>query len=631
MLRKLKLYVIIAIICALAIPLNACQRLRGKTEDVDLGEEGNIEENINNKEGKGEKNKPDEPQKSGEKDTSPIPFAKNNGFDVTYGYKDKSGNIVIEPKFRIAEPFFESGVAPVVDINGKTGLIDKQGNYLAEADWEYLSFNDGVFLGYHSESNISSVFDANGKLLFQKGAYIGQFSEGLAEVYGEGYIDKTGSIALNLNYEFLRPFCNGIAEVAKDFLSPSYYIDKQGNDMTEKVSSGLKVYRDENTGLFGYKDMQGKVVIYAQYYEANPFLNGYAVVNAADDIFNGRYGIIDTKGNLVLEPKYCGIIRMRNGLIAVGEELGPDEYNNYGYFDFCKKSLYTADLKKSTGWKYNLVEDLDGEYVCVNDDDSVYFLDSKLEQSRELPKLPGRSFSVIRDGKVLRGYFNNIITVVDLKGNILAKVGGGIDLGDGIISEDRTVLSKPVTQVNYPVLSGMKDLSIQNKINENIYKDMVTSYEDFARFNGSDDSSYLGSTYVISREKDLILIDQRLNAYYFGAAHGYYFRNTLYIDAATGKVYTLGDLFKADSGIWDYLSNAVSAKMNENMADIGYFEDSVRITADNTFALSKDSLIIYFTEGDIAAYAAGMLEFDFPYSELSDYIDKQGEFWNSFN
>lgn len=627
MLKKLKLCVIIAIIIALAVSFNACQRLNVKTNDV-ISEE----EDMDAKEGEDkDKNNPDESKKPEEKDSSLIPFAKNNGFDAAYGYKDKLGNILIEPRFKIAEPFFESGVALVIDSNDMAGLIDKKGDYLIEPIWEYLYYSDGVFLGYESESNLSAAFDVNGKLLFQKGAYIGQFSEGLAEVYGEGYIDKTGKTVLSLNYELLTPFHNGIAEVAKDYLSPSYYIDKQGNDITEKISSGLMMYRDEDTGLYGYKNMQGETVINAEYYEASPFLNGYALVNTTTDSYDLRYGIIDTKGIQVLEPKYSGITRMRNGLIVVGEEIGPDEYNSYGYFNFCKKSVFTADLKESTGWKYNLVENLDGENVCVNDDNSVYFLDSKLEQSKNLPKLPGKGLSVIRDGKVLRGYFNNRMTVIDAKGNILAKDSGNIDLGSGIISENQVVLSKPVANVSYPALSGMKDISLQKKINDTIYMDMVTSYEDFARLNGPDDSSYLDSTYVITMEKDLILIDQRINTYYFGAAHGYYFRNTLYIDADTGRVYTLGDLFTSDSDVWDYLSSAVSAKMNENMDDIGYFEDSVKITADNTFALNKDSLIIYFAEGDIAAYAAGMQEYDIPFSELSEYIDKQGEFWTSFN
>ncbi|MGI6123093.1 MAG: WG repeat-containing protein [Acetivibrionales bacterium] len=624
MLRKIKLFFLLAIVFVLAFPLNACQRLEGKIEDVIVEEEGK-------KDTKKDEEEPVEPKKPEEKDALLIPFAKNNGFDATYGYMDKSGNVLIEPRFKQADLFYESGVAVVTDSNDKVGLIDKNGEYLIEPKWDYLYYNDEMFFGYQYERNISAGFDPNGKQLFQRDSYIGDFSEGYAVVYGEGYIDRTGKPALILKYELLTPFVNGIAEVAKDYLSPSYYIDKQGNDLTEKVSSGLMMYRDEDTGLFGFKNMQGDIVIKAEYYEASPFLNGYAFVNAASDSYNGLYGIIDTAGNQVLEPKYCGIMRMNNGLIAVGEEIQPDGYNSYMYFEFCKKALYTADLKKSTDFIYNLVENLDNDNVCVNDDNSVFFLNSNLEQSDELPKFSGRGYSIIRDGKVLRGYINNRLTVLDTKGNIIAKDSGDIDLGGGIISKNQVAQSLPVENINYPVLSGMKDSSLQEKINDTIFMEMVKSYEDFARLNGPEDSSYINSYYTITKEKDLVLIDQSIDTYVFGGVHGYYFRNTLYIDAVTGKVYTLGDLFKPDSGVWDYLSNAISAKLNENMDEMGYFDNSIKITADNKLALKKDGLVIYFAEGDIASYAAGMQEFEFTFSELSEYIDKQGEFWTSFN
>ena len=171
-----------------------------------------------------------------------------------------------------------------------------------------------------------------------------------------------------------------------------------------------------------------------------------------------------------------------------------------------------------------------------------------------MPKFSGRGYSIIRDGKVLRGYINNRLTVLDTKGNIIAKDSGDIDLGGGIISKNQVAQSLPVENINYPVLSGMKDSSLQEKINDTIFMEMVKSYEDFARLNGPEDSSYINSYYTITKEKDLVLIDQSIDTYVFGGVHGYYFRNTLYIDAVTGKVYTLGDLFKPDSGVWDYLA-----------------------------------------------------------------------------
>lgn len=625
MLSKLKLLVIISIIAVLAIPFSACQRLKEPAEEV-ISEEEKEEEKDMEK----QKDEPVVSKKPEEKAHYLIPFEKNNGFDATYGYMDQDGNIVIEPRFKKAEPFYESGVALVSDSNDMVGLINQNGEYLIEPKWENLFYSEGMFLGYQSESDITTVFDAAGKQMFQKQGYIGEFSEGFAQVYGEGYIDTTGKIVIGLGYDLITPFVNGIAEVAQDYLSPSYYIDKQGNDMTEKVSSGLKMYKDEATGLYGFQNMKGDIIINAQYYEASPFLYDHALVNVGSDFNNGRYGVIDTNGNWVIEPKYCGIIRMKNGIIAVGEEIDDDEYNSYQYFSFCKKALYTADFKKSTGWDYNLVENLDKDTIYINDEKSVCFLDSNLEPAKGLPELPGRGYTIVRDGNLLRGYFNNILTVLDTKGNTLAKERDEIDLGGGIISKNQVDLSSPAANISYPVISGMKDNSLQKKINDTIYTDMIAPNKEFGYLNGPNDSSYLECNYVISRQKNLLLIDQRIYTYYFGAAHGYSFRNTLYIDVDTGGVYTLADLFTADSGAWDYLSNIVKMKMDEKQDEVGYFVEDVDITDKNQFAITKDSLVIYFAEGEIAAYVAGMQEFFIPFSDLDAYINTQGDFWKAF-
>ena len=91
MFGKKKPLIIAAIILALAFTLIVCQRLNGKTEDV-------ISEDEENQQGdKGdEMDKPQITDEPKEKDDSLIPVAQNNGFDVTYGYKDRSGTIVIQ-------------------------------------------------------------------------------------------------------------------------------------------------------------------------------------------------------------------------------------------------------------------------------------------------------------------------------------------------------------------------------------------------------------------------------------------------------------------------------------------------------------------------------------------------------
>ena len=45
---------------------------------------------------------------------------------------------------------------------------------------------------------------------------------------------------------------------------------------------------------------------------------------------------------------------------------------------------------------------------------------------------------------------------------------------------------------------------------------MVESYKDFDRFNGPEDTLYVHSDYMITKEKNLILIDQNIYTDYLG-------------------------------------------------------------------------------------------------------------------
>jgi hypothetical protein len=629
MLKKLRLFVIIAVVLVLAVPFNACQRLNGRSEDTIREEKEHNEENN----GKGDKEaEPANPMAEG--DDNLIPVAMNNGFDVVYGFTDITGKFVIEPRFKAAQPFFESGIAPVSESGGKTGLIDKTGKYIVEPQWDYLYYNEELFIGSDYENYLSAVFDKNGRMLFQREGYVAAYSEGLSPLYSDyerGYLDTSGNLALKLDYEALDVFKNGIAEVALEYFGPSHYIDKNGNDLTDTVSSGLRMYKNEENNLFGFKNEQGDIVINAEYYGASPFLNGYAVVCVEYDSYNLGYGIIDTAGNKVLEPRYCRIERLNNGLIAVGEEIDTDSYTYVPvpYFDYCKKALFTPDLKKSTDFILNSVSHFDNEYVCVNDDNSVYFINKDLEQARELPKLSGRG-SFVKDGELLRGYLNGKLSVYDAKGNLLVQDSGDIELGDGILSTKQVELPNPAATFFYPVISGLKDKSTEKKINDTIYYELVESYKDFDRFNGPEDTLYVHSDYMITKEKNLILIDQNIYTDYLGAQHGYSYRNTIYVDSKTGARYDLDDLFKKYSGAWDFLSGAVTKQIHERMDEMGYFVNEMIITPDTSFALKRDGISIYYAEGDIAAYAAGMQEFFVPFSDLNEYIDTQGDFWNAF-
>ena len=78
---------------------------------------------------------------------APYPFFSDRlvvvKIDGKYGYADKSGALVIEPRFDRAEGFSEGLAA--VKINEKYGYIDKAGEWVIEPTFFYASyFSEGL-------------------------------------------------------------------------------------------------------------------------------------------------------------------------------------------------------------------------------------------------------------------------------------------------------------------------------------------------------------------------------------------------------------------------------------------------------------------------------------------------------
>jgi hypothetical protein len=159
---------------------------------------------------------------------------------------------------------------------------------------------------------------------------------------------------------------------------------------------------------------------------------------------------------------------------------------------------------------------------------------------------------------------------------------------------------------------------------------MVEPYKGSNTTNPEDIQTF-STDYMITRQKDLLVIDQTGFGYTIGAAHGWHLRRTFHIDSVKAEVYGLKDLFKPESDIFGILSKTVSEMMKKNRDEMGYLKDHADVTPETCFAVGEKGLTLYFGEYEIAPYAAGLPEFFIPFSDLSGYINYEGDFWKSFN
>lgn len=201
------------------------------------------------------------------------------------GFIDKTGKVVIEPKFGLPEPFSE-GLARVFIGSGKLGYIDQKGNLV-----------------------IPGPFDG-----------AASFSEGLAAVsVGKktGYIDKTGKMIIPPQFDEARKFSEDRATVR---IGDKFaLIDKTGKvipfcpnncgTFIHPFSEGLALAHVSN---HGYIDKTGKTVITRKFDEAESFSEGLAQVD-----IGGKWGYLDNKGKLIILPQFDDCGRFSQGLAAV--------------------------------------------------------------------------------------------------------------------------------------------------------------------------------------------------------------------------------------------------------------------------------------------------------------------------
>lgn len=113
-----------------------------------------------------------------------------------------------------------------------------------------------------------------------------------------------------------------------------------------KPKQVLISYRDEEAGLYGFKDsISDKVVIKAAYSHVNPFSCGLAAVNTGGEVkytydysttycIGGKWGFINTKGIRVVPLKYDDVYDFSDGMapVNIGGIVEYDDYDDESYF-----------------------------------------------------------------------------------------------------------------------------------------------------------------------------------------------------------------------------------------------------------------------------------------------------------
>lgn len=209
------------------------------------------------------------------------------------GYLDRTGKVVIPPRFFNAGDFHEGLAAVNEKIDGKFGYIDKTGKYVIPPTFDYAS----------------------------------DFSEGLAAVsVGQrcGYIDHAGrfSIPAFIGDEHgCGPFRGGLALAgSSDMMGvidrSGHYVIPAQHAIAWGLGEGLIGFLgDIQRGFF---DNSGKLVIKtSSYSNVGPFSESLAAVSKDD-----KWGYINQRGELVIPLQFDRAFDFMDGLAMVSTDEG---------------------------------------------------------------------------------------------------------------------------------------------------------------------------------------------------------------------------------------------------------------------------------------------------------------------
>ncbi len=235
-------------------------------------------------------------------------------------YIDRTGNFAFPGRFKTAEPFSQ-GFALVSQMTENTYyyfFIDKTGARQFGMNFiNAKSFENG--LAFVETTAGQGYINLQGKFILGPYSYVGDNSGKLTryQKVAWGYLNGEGQTVIAPQFTRAKDFVNGMAVVQSE--GKTKIIDSTGSvvstladidfddtgagvgDQLLGYSCPITVRSDSDGHIYlqpqwGYMDLNGKVVIPAQYDACEPFSEGLALVYEE----RGYNGFIDEKGNVII-------------------------------------------------------------------------------------------------------------------------------------------------------------------------------------------------------------------------------------------------------------------------------------------------------------------------------------------
>ncbi|MYL54724.1 DUF3298 domain-containing protein [Pontibacillus yanchengensis] len=563
----------------------------------------------------------------------PAPINSKEG--ERWGYIDVRGDFRIQPQYGMANDFQKNGLAIVEAENGNYGVIDTKGHFIVNPNYQFISpYQDGRAVV--SDQKGYSVIDEKGNVLTNTYySFIGSYQDDVA-VFSQqkeegtlyGYLNKKGEEVIPAQYLLAEDFKerkalvkiheNQYALLNKEgkilYTYPYPYVGQRGD--------GLLAFQRDADGKYGYINERGKVVLEPQYDGAQAFRDGRAVVNRIDDYLY-YYGLINKSGKKIVNIEYNDIEQLGENRISVGKAVNADQpYLGSLY------AIATSNGELLSDYRYESVLPYKKGLASAHDREHTFFLNRKGKIAQNLPILPGQGTLSI-EGPLIKAKIDYQIYYVNYAGEIVWRPRKTIRLNNQYRVLQMKYKPNPDYLVYYPIVRGMEDVVAQREVN-----DRLKEYSQVKPIPSDQqlEYSYYGNFEIEFFQKELLVLELNGSQYYFGAAHPMPTKIYTNINLADGEFFELKDLFKSGSSYVEVISEIVAAQIAEDENNFYVFPDAYQgIKPDQPYYVNNESLFVYFPPYEIAPYVAGFVTFEIPFSEIIDIIDQKGAFWRAFH
>lgn len=192
------------------------------------------------------------------------------------------------------------------------------------------------------------------------------------------------------------------------------------------------------------------------------------------------------------------------------------------------------------------------------------------------------------------------------------------------IAIETMIIRRPGILIYYPQVTKLNNYRVQGHINNIIIQTVYHLFDliNKAGYYKPGETELTGSYEIKNNQRGILSLTLSNFAFMRGMAHPVDNLTAITVDAGTGKVYMLKDLFKEGSDYVETLNRLIQAQIEER--NLPVFDSYNGIKENQDYYIADKALVIFFQRYEIGARPLGYPMFPISIYNLQEIIKEDG-------